>query len=95
MTDLQSPPQSYTLSEVQKHNTPGNAWIIISGHVYDVSDFAELHPGGRAFIYRNAGTDCTDSFKLFHAPATLRKYHDRLVIGTLKDYEEPSRMVCG
>ena len=34
-----------TEDELAKHNKEGDAWIAIDGHVYDVSKFAELHPG--------------------------------------------------
>ena len=33
------------LDEVVKHNTRDDLWVAIDNLVYDLSDFAELHPG--------------------------------------------------
>lgn len=33
----------YTAEEVKKHNKPNDAWIIIHGKVYDVSQYWEEH----------------------------------------------------
>lgn len=33
-------------SEIQKHNTADNVWIVVEGKVYDMSRFAPEHPGG-------------------------------------------------
>ena len=40
----------------------------ISQQVYDVSNWADRHPGGRV-IYTYAGKDATDVFAGFHSPA--------------------------
>lgn len=37
--------------------------------VYDVSGWADQHPGGRV-IYTYAGKDATDVFAGFHSPAS-------------------------
>lgn len=44
-----------TASDVAIHNNRGSCWIIIEGHVYDVTDFLEEHPGGPDIILRYAG----------------------------------------
>ncbi|KAE8648404.1 hypothetical protein Csa_009384 [Cucumis sativus] len=36
---------TYSLSEVKKHNSPQSAWIIVHGHVYDCTRFLKDHPG--------------------------------------------------
>lgn len=33
-------------SEVLLHDQPNDIWIIVNGHVYDMSSFTEEHPGG-------------------------------------------------
>jgi len=39
-------PSGYTLSDVQKHNTSGDCWMILSGGVYNVTSYISQHPGG-------------------------------------------------
>ena len=44
--------------------TSGRAIVRIWGHVYDVSDYVDDHPGLPAFLLSAAGTDATAVFKL-------------------------------
>jgi hypothetical protein len=44
-----------TAEEVAIHNDRGSCWVIISGQVYDVTDFLDEHPGGASTIVRYAG----------------------------------------
>lgn len=56
--------RSYPASEVVLHNNPEvGYWFIINGRVYDVSEFAHLHPGGLKIIQSYAGMDATISYK--------------------------------
>jgi L-lactate dehydrogenase (cytochrome) len=41
--------------EVEKHNSRKSCWVIISGEVYDVTDFIDEHPGGAGVVLRYAG----------------------------------------
>lgn len=58
----------YTWTEIQKHRTPSDAWLVYQNKVYDVSDWHE-HPGG-AVVFTHAGDDATDIFAAFHAPGS-------------------------
>jgi len=59
-------------------------WVQIGAQVFDLTQFAALHPGGKAVLARHAGTDCTEQFKLFHNELVLPKYASRLpVVGAL------------
>ncbi|KAF7524391.1 hypothetical protein G7054_g11446 [Neopestalotiopsis clavispora] len=52
-------------SELALHtgHRPNTAvWIGVHGKVYDVTDFAPIHPGGVLIIRSNAGVDCSQSF---------------------------------
>lgn len=53
--------RTYSLAEVETHNTEHDLWLIIRGKVYDFTDYFSLHPGGEA-ILRNAGRDSTMGF---------------------------------
>ncbi len=54
----------YDNSEIAKHNNPQNGyWMVIQGQVYDVSEFAQLHPGGHQLLFANAGLDATRSYE--------------------------------
>lgn len=51
-----------TLSEVSKHATGADCWMVIDGTVYDVTAFVEAHPGGPAIV----GGCGKDASELFH-----------------------------
>ncbi|KAF8333154.1 FMN-dependent dehydrogenase-domain-containing protein [Cantharellus anzutake] len=61
-------------NEVSIHNSRLSCWIIVSGNVYDVTDFLDEHPGGSATILRYAGRDATAEYQPIHSPTTLRDY---------------------
>ena len=52
----------YTKAEVAKHNTSDSLWLILNDKVYDVTSFAQDHPGGPEILYELAGTDATTDF---------------------------------
>ncbi|VDK77257.1 unnamed protein product [Dibothriocephalus latus] len=57
--------------ELMKHYSPEDMWMALSHNgklrVYDVTKFAEYHPGGYDLIATNAGTDATEEFRCAHA----------------------------
>lgn len=48
---------------VRAHNTLTDCWMIISGKVYDVTEYVPLHPGGVETIKSSCGADGTQEFK--------------------------------
>lgn len=63
-----------TYSDVAKHSSRTDCWVIIHGKVYNVSDFLEEHPGGAGIILKYAGKDATKAFDPIHPGDTLVKY---------------------
>lgn len=57
--------KTFTRAEVAKHNTENDCWIIIDGAVYNVTTFAQLHPGGAQILIDLGGKDVTGMFCLF------------------------------
>ena len=79
-----------TKEELAQHNKAGDAWIVISGDVYNVSTFAALHPGGEGVLNDYAGLDATDAFYGLHRHEVLEKYGPRLIVGRLEGAPEPN-----
>lgn len=52
--------------EIAKHATGDDCWIVVNGRIYDVTNFLEDHPGGKAVIEQVAGKDGTDAFLEAH-----------------------------
>jgi sulfite reductase (NADPH) flavoprotein alpha-component len=56
---------SYDASEVALHNDEENGyWMIIDGRVYDLTEFAHLHPGGLKIIREYTGMDATQPYQM-------------------------------
>ncbi|KAH3752174.1 hypothetical protein DPMN_186786 [Dreissena polymorpha] len=51
--------QELTWSEVQKHVSRDDRWIVVDGEVYDVTHWSRKHPGGSRLIGHYAGQDAT------------------------------------
>jgi predicted heme/steroid binding protein len=52
----------YTLAEVSAHSDAASCWSIIDGQVYDLTEFLDMHPGGKRNILKICGKDGTDMF---------------------------------
>ncbi len=63
-------------NELSRHSTNDDCWVVIHGRAYDVTDFKEEHPGGKAVILKWAGKDATATYEPIHAADTLDKYLD-------------------
>merc|ERR1719253_760494 len=73
----------FTLEEVAKHGTPTDCWLAIDGHVYDVTKFLKMHPGGAGILKQFAGQEVSEKFFEMHRSEVLTKYK-KLRIGTVK-----------
>lgn len=50
------------LTEIQKHNSKNNCWLIINNKVYDFTTYLTSHPGGVGTIVPYCGKDGTVAF---------------------------------
>ncbi|PGH16961.1 hypothetical protein AJ79_01345 [Helicocarpus griseus UAMH5409] len=55
------------LEELSLHNTPDSLWTAIDGIVYDLTVFANDHPGGLKTLIESAGTVADRRFHLIHS----------------------------
>ncbi|KAJ1075570.1 hypothetical protein K5549_015666 [Capra hircus] len=82
---------TYTWQEIQRHNQKTDQWLVINRKVYDVTGWADRHPGGRQVLKHYAGEDATDVFRAMHPdPDIVRLYLKPLLIGELAP-EEPNQ----
>ncbi|GAA6009520.1 uncharacterized protein JCM10292_002607 [Rhodotorula paludigena] len=94
-----APTRRYTLEQVAAHNKEGDLWIVVNNDVYDLSRFADLHPGGAGVLVAPdiAGTDCTAAFFSLHRSDVLAKYArlkiGHLDVGPADDQQQPPYLV--
>ena len=75
----------YTMDDVAQHDTADSCWLVISGVVYDVTEFRGIHPGGASMMDAVAGKDATDFFVELHKPAVLEEIASEYAIGVIGD----------
>merc|ERR1712063_247329 len=68
-------------SEVAKHTTKDDCWVVVAGQVLNVTNFLSEHPGGELAILTFAGKDATEEFNMIHPPDVIPKYAPDVVIG--------------
>eukprot|EP00392_Amoebophrya_sp_AT5.2_P002632 g2637.t1 len=77
------------MEEVAPHNKENDAWVVIKGNVANVTHFLKVHPGGKAILLANSGTDPTAMFLTIHPPGTFEKHGMDKVIGKIKGWVPP------
>ncbi|KAI5449682.1 hypothetical protein NCC49_004143 [Naganishia albida] len=85
------PLKRYTREEVGKHNKEGDVWVIVDSIVYDLSKFAEIHPGGISVLLDAdvAGKECTAVFFGLHRQEILyNPRYAKLVIGQIENEQQ-------
>jgi delta8-fatty-acid desaturase len=76
-----------SFQELEKHNKSEDLWIAIQGKVYNVTNWAKIHPGGDIPLLNMAGQDVTDAFIAFH-PGSAWQYLDKFFTGYyIQDYK--------
>lgn len=85
--------------EISKHDIPGDLWLVIDETVYDMTEYANSHPGGAGsmfsslhpkvptnhiVIHRYAGKDASSAYNEMHAPSLIKNtLPSTKVLGTL------------
>ncbi|MEM5948106.1 cytochrome b5-like heme/steroid binding domain-containing protein [Spirochaetia bacterium 38H-sp] len=59
---VEKPLSYYTMEEVKQHADAGECWLVIDDKVYDLTEFVNMHPGGKA-ILQGCGKDATRLFE--------------------------------
>ena len=59
--------QTYTMADVQQHNSSDSCWTAINNEVYDVTSWISQHPGGPDRIEGLCGKDGTSNFEGQHS----------------------------
>merc|ERR1712012_644998 len=72
-----------TMSEVQKHVTKTDCWVVLHDRVLNVANFLSQHPGGELAILTFAGKDASAEFDMIHPPDVIEKYAPDAIIGKL------------
>ncbi|XP_034501461.1 fatty acid desaturase 3 isoform X4 [Ailuropoda melanoleuca] len=85
-----APLPTFRWEQIRQHNLPDDKWLVIERRVYDISRWAQRHPGGSRLIGHHGAEDATDAFRAFHQDLNfVRKFLQPLLIGELAP-EEPS-----
>lgn len=58
--------KTYTLAEVETHNTEASCWSTVNGKVYDLTTWINQHPGGPEKITQICGIDGSSAFNGQH-----------------------------
>jgi cytochrome b involved in lipid metabolism len=73
-----------TLDEVAKHNKDTDCWLLISGKVYDVSNYVYMHLGDAKTIIPTCGKDATKDYET--KDKTIPKDHSQQAYALLANY---------
>ena len=64
---LEESDSNFVVSEVEKHNTQEDCYIIVNNGVYDVSEYIRYHPGGPRSIIGQCGQEASSIFSKIHS----------------------------
>lgn len=84
----------YTLAEIAEHKVANSYWLAIGDYVYDVTQFMDKHPGGRAILTKHSGTDVTVAFDAVNHSTSAKKHMEQFKIGELAKADRDKRQVA-
>lgn len=71
-----------SMSELAKHNSKTDCWLLINNNIYNVSSYMDMHPGAASTIIPSCGKEATHAFDTKKQGQPHSSYADSL----LKDY---------
>ncbi|KAK5168928.1 uncharacterized protein LTR77_006237 [Saxophila tyrrhenica] len=78
--------KEFSTKDVAERNTVDKGlYIIIDNNVYEMGGFVDEHPGGAKILKRVGGKDATKQFWKYHNESVMKKYSERLKVGTVKE----------
>ena len=84
--------QSYTMCEIQRHNTADSCWLLVGDTIYDATSYMAQnnHPGGATSILKKSGgaVDCTMDFN-FHSKGGKKQWQ-KYRVGKLRKCSGPN-----
>ncbi|MFZ5628991.1 MAG: cytochrome b5 domain-containing protein [Spirochaetota bacterium] len=75
--------QTFSMTEISRHNKKSDCWILIDGAVYDVTRYLARHEDFEYDITKHCGTD---SGALWHKKPETGKPHSRKANRLLQRY---------
>ncbi|EGR34326.1 succinate, putative [Ichthyophthirius multifiliis] len=77
-------------TELQKHSTNTDCWILIDGIVYNVTTYLAEHPGGDDILLKYGGKDATQRFKSIGHTDYAISIRDQRKVGMIEQGEQPT-----
>ncbi|EPY32850.1 cytochrome b5 [Strigomonas culicis] len=75
--------QVFRAEEIAAHNTEESLWFVYKGRVYDVTKFADQHPGGVDTLMGVAGKEGTVDFDSVGHSDSAKEDLENYLIGTV------------
>ncbi|KAL3138422.1 hypothetical protein ABBQ32_006216 [Trebouxia sp. C0010 RCD-2024] len=90
-SDNQPVKQKITLEDCKLHNKEEDCWLVISGKVYDVTEFLDEHPGGFDIVLAATGKDATEDFEEIGHSNAAREMLDKYYVGEFQGGEQAAK----
>ncbi|GMI98966.1 cytochrome B5 isoform D, ARABIDOPSIS CYTOCHROME B5 ISOFORM D [Hibiscus trionum] len=81
----------FVYEDLVQHKDRDDCWLLISGKVYDVTQFLEEHPGGDEVLLAASGKDATDDFEDIGHSDDARGLMEKYCIGEVDSTTVPLR----
>lgn len=81
---------AFTPAEVAQHSTPDDLWVTLEGNVYDLSAFAQHHPGGADNLMKAAGGDASYFVAYFGVHTQSATFKDVLKASFIGELSTPA-----